>query len=155
MEIMVREPPENHSVRQDVAHQIQHLRLILGLNDLVRLFLVVDHDRADEQQVMDAYGMALHLAGRGIRADWWIARDKPYEGVDFQAETDDAPDPATAGPDGAVATRDYRAGPFIIHDPNMLTTDVNEAWEEIDDLRTLRGYDPIIHEIRSDRKSVV
>ena len=117
-----------------------------GIGDLI---LVVDHDRADEQQVMDAYGMALHLAGRGIRVDWWIARDKPYEGVDFQAETDDAPDPATAGPDGTADTRDYRAGPFIIHDPNMLTTDVNEAWEEIDDLRTLRGYDPIIHEIRS------
>ncbi|MBI5490259.1 MAG: DUF11 domain-containing protein [Deltaproteobacteria bacterium] len=117
-----------------------------GVGDLI---LVVDHDRADEQQVMDAYGMALHLAGYGIRVDWWIARDKAYEGIDFQAETDDAPDPATAEADGTVEARDYRAGPFIIHDPDILTAGVNEAWDDINDLRALRGYAPIIHEIRS------
>jgi hypothetical protein len=114
------------------------------------LILVVDHDRADLQQVMDAYGMAVHLANTGIDVGWWIARDKLYEDIDFSAETDDAPDPATPGPDGTVSVRDYRAGPFVVKDPIPGTHSYNEAWDEILRLRDLYGLDPVIHEIRSE-----
>ncbi|MFH1437676.1 MAG: hypothetical protein ABIJ56_18360 [Pseudomonadota bacterium] len=115
------------------------------------LILVVDHDRVgSDQQVFDAYGMALHLANMGIVVDWWIARDKAYEGVDFGTDTDDAPDPLTAGADGTVEYREYRAGPFVIRDPNRTTGDYNEAWDAINELRARFGFDPLIHEIRSD-----
>lgn len=111
------------------------------------LILVVDHDRATEQEVMDAYGMAVHLGNADISVGWWIASDKLYEEIDFSAETDDAPDPATPGPDGAVATRDYRAGPFVVRDPVLSTENYNEAWDEIHRLQTLYGLAPVIHEI--------
>jgi uncharacterized repeat protein (TIGR01451 family)/MYXO-CTERM domain-containing protein len=113
------------------------------------ILFVVDHDRATEAQVIAAYGMALHLAARGVRVDWWIAADKAYEGYDFTALTDAAPDPATPGPDGAVATRSYRAGPFVVPDPDRSTTSTNEAWAHIAALRTMLGLSPLIHEIRS------
>jgi MYXO-CTERM domain-containing protein len=112
------------------------------------LILVVDHDRASEDQIMDAYGTALHLAARGIRVDWWIAADKAYEGVDFTADTDDAPDPTTAEADGTVATRTYRAGPFVIRDPSPMTP-TNDAWTALSELGALYGYAPLVHEIRS------
>ncbi|MDI7269422.1 MAG: hypothetical protein QME96_15650, partial [Myxococcota bacterium] len=113
------------------------------------IILVVDHDRATEQQIMDAYGTALHLAARGVRVDWWIARDKAYEGFDFTAQTDDRPDPATPGADGAVAERSYRAGPFVVRDPDPTTPERNEVWDDLAALRAMRGYAPVIHEIRS------
>ncbi|MDI7267299.1 MAG: MYXO-CTERM sorting domain-containing protein, partial [Myxococcota bacterium] len=72
-----------------------------------------------------------------------------YEAFDFTADTDDAPNPATSGPDGLVRTRSYRAGPFVIRDPVPATTTYNEAWDHISALRTLKGYNPLIHEIRS------
>ncbi len=111
------------------------------------LILVVNHDLADEQQVMDAYGMAVHLGNAGITVGWWIARDKLYEDVDFSTETDDAPDPATPGPDGTAAIRDYMAGPFVVKDPDPTTPDFNEAWDEILRLEALYGLSPVIHEI--------
>lgn len=111
------------------------------------LILVVDHDRAELQEVMDAYGMAVHLANAGISAGWWIARDKLYEDIDFSAETDDAPDPATPGPDGAVEIRDYMAGPFVVRDPVPTTHLYNEAWDEIERLELLYDLHPVIHEI--------
>ncbi|NMC69025.1 MAG: DUF11 domain-containing protein [Myxococcales bacterium] len=117
-----------------------------GPGDLV---LVVDHDRATATQVLHAYGAALHLAARGVRVDWWIAADKAYEAYDFTAETDDAPNPATSGPDGVVASRSYRAGPFVIRDPQPLTPGYNEAWDQLASLRTIFGLNPLIHEIRS------
>jgi uncharacterized repeat protein (TIGR01451 family) len=113
------------------------------------IVMVVDHDRiTSDQQVYDAYGMALHLANRGLLVDWWIAQDKGYEEVDFEAETDDAPDPDTADPDGTVASRAYRAGPFVIRDPDPTTSEYNEAWDHIHALQAEWGYAPLLHEIR-------
>jgi len=114
------------------------------------LILVVDHDRANLQQLMDAYGMAVHLANAGINVGWWIAREKLYEDIDFSAETDDAPNPLTAGADGNVMVRDYRAGPFVVRDPIPSTSDYNEAWDEIERIRETYGLNPVIHEIRSE-----
>lgn len=111
------------------------------------LILVVDHDRADLDQVMDAYGMAVHLANAGISVGWWIAREKLYEDIDFSVLTDDSPDPLTPDPDGTVEERTYMAGPFVIRDPNPGTGTYNEAWDEILFLQAQYGLFPIIHEI--------
>jgi uncharacterized repeat protein (TIGR01451 family) len=114
------------------------------------LILVVDHDRADLQQVMDAYGMAVHLANAGISVGWWIAREKLYEDIDFSAMTDDSPDPLTPDPDGTVEERSYRAGPFVVRDPEPGTGSYNEAWDEILRLQGQYGLFPVIHEILSE-----
>jgi uncharacterized repeat protein (TIGR01451 family) len=126
--------------------EAQEARNLLDSYDLI---MVTEHSLASDGQIYDAYGMALHLAGQGVQVEWWIARDKPYEGVDFTATTDDAPAGDTAATDGVVAERDYRAGPFVIRDPDPDTADYNEAWDVIGELQTSLGYSPLFHEVRS------